>query len=141
MRTSPHLPRAVVLLLTGLVAAVLLTGCGSSTPSKPAVCADVDALKQTAQSIKDTSISQGALSEIATKLDTMKAQLATFKSHAKSQYASEIDQLSTGLGTLRTTVDTAKADPTVSTLAPVATALRTVVDSAKSLRTAVEKTC
>ena len=140
-----------------LVAAVL-TGCGddastsggdtgassspsSSASSTPAVCADLAALQKSVQGLKGTSLDQGALSKISAELGTIQQQLEQLRSDAKDQYSSEINQVSSTLATLSTSVDAAAQNPTSSTLATVASSLRAVGTAAKGLQSAVASSC
>lgn len=120
------------------VAAALLAGCSSSPP---AVCTDVANLKASVTGLKDIPINSGALSAIQADLTKIEQQLTTLKNDAKGQYATQINDLSTALSGLSSSVTAAKDSPSAGTIAAVGSAAGAVVTAGNNLVTAVTHTC
>src|SRR5215472_18365097 len=91
MRWSAH---GRALAATCVVGAALLAGCSSS---KPAVCTDAANLKASVQSLKDTNIRTDGLSKVSDDLTTIKQDFQSLQSHAKDQYATQVNALKTAL--------------------------------------------
>lgn len=117
--------------------AVMLAGCGG----EPAVCDDLDKLRQSAQSLSDVSIGQDALATIGTELSAIRQQLTNLKSDAKEEYSSEIDRLSDAVKILTSVVAAARANPSATTLAPLKPAIDAVGVATGSLTSAMKDTC
>ncbi|HET7489216.1 MAG TPA: hypothetical protein VFJ85_14895 [Acidimicrobiales bacterium] len=136
MKTIRH---PIALVLAALAFAVLLAAC--SNDSKPAVCTDVDNIQKTVDDLKNVKPEAGALGNIQSELTTLKQQFGILRTDAKSQFQTETTALSASLDSLSSAVDAAKANPSLSTLAPVGTALAGVKDTGQSLVSAVKGTC
>lgn len=131
--------RVMPLPLAVIATALVLTGgCGSS---KPPVCSDASALQTSVQNLKNVSISKGSLSTLSSDLSTIQKQLATLSNSAKGQFASQITALQNSIAALRPAVTTATTQPSVTTMAAVATSTHALVQAAGSLQSAVKSTC
>jgi hypothetical protein len=138
-----------------VVTAVLVTGCStssssSSTTTSPssspsvsnsAVCADIANLKASIQGLANVSITQNGLSAISDQITKIKQQLQTFQNDAKGQYATQVSDLMNALNSLSSSFDAAKASPSASTLATLASSIRPVITAGQNLVTAVSNTC
>lgn len=129
------------LALLAVAAGALVGGVGACSSSKPPVCSDAKDLKSSVSGLKDINIGQGALTELSNQAATIRQQFDTLKADAKSEFASEIQGLTTALQTFDTSVTTAKASPSASTLATVAAGASQVVTAGQKLVTAVNNTC
>ena len=139
-----------------VVTAVLITGCSSttspsntststststSTGSNSAVCSDIANLKSSIQDLGNVSITANGLSSISDQITKIKQQLQTLKTDAKGQYDTQVNDLTNALNALSTSFDAAKASPSVSTLATLASSVPAVITAGQNLVTAVSSTC
>jgi len=139
-----------------VVTAALVTGCSSSsspsngstttstdtsTGSNSAVCSDIANLKASIQDLKNVSITQNGLSAISDQITKIKQQLQTLKNDAKGQYDTQINDLTNALNSLSSNFDAARASPSVSTLATLASSVPAVITAGQNLVTAVSSTC
>ena len=134
------------------VTAVLVTGCSASssssspsasasTSSNSTLCTDVDNLKASIQGLKDVSITANGLSAISDQITKIKQQLQTFQNDAKGQYAGEVSSLMNALNALSSSFDAARASPSISTLATLASSVPAVITAGQNLVTEVSGTC
>lgn len=123
-----------------LMTVTLLTACSSST-SKPVVCTDVANLKTSVQDLKHVNIRENGLSAVSDQLTKIEQQFNTLKTEAKSQYSTQIDDMSKALSGLSSSVNAAKGNVNTVTLSAVAAAAGSVVTAGNNLVTAVSNTC
>lgn len=132
MRLAPALAAA---LLVGTA----LVGCSDD---KPAICDSVDNLNSSIEDVKNVDVtSSSAVSDLESGLATVKTDLNTVKTDAKSQYATQVDAVDSAFTTLTTSVDAAKANPSSATLAAVAAAVEPFTTAVKKLSDDVKSTC
>jgi capsule polysaccharide export protein KpsE/RkpR len=81
------------------------------------------------------------VSDLQDKLGTVQSDLEQVKSDAKSEFSSQIDAVDAALATLKTSMDSAVADPTAASLAAVVAAAPAVSSSAQTLVSDVMATC
>jgi hypothetical protein len=124
---------AAVLVLSGLAA-----GCSSS---KPAYCTDADQLKTSVQDLGNVNINVHDLSSVNTAVSKVQADATTFASDAKSAYPSQTTALKTSLSSLETAVKSAMAQPSLTTVAAVASSVTQVKTAADNLQTAANGKC
>ena len=141
-----------------VVTAVLVTGCSTtssssspsastntntstSTSSNSTLCTDLDNLKASIQGLKDVSITTNGLSAISDQITKIKQQLQTLKTDAKGQYDTQINDLTNALNSLSSSFDAARASPSVSTLATLASSVPAVITAGQNLITEVSGTC
>jgi capsule polysaccharide export protein KpsE/RkpR len=109
-----------------LMLAASLIGCGGDNDNDPALCGAVDNLQKSVDAIKSTDVSQsGAINQLDSGLTTVQTDLSDVKSEAGSQFSSQIDTVSKSYSALKTSVDTAKSDPSASNLSEVGIAMST----------------
>jgi hypothetical protein len=119
-----------------------ITSSASSTASTtPAVCADITALRASADKIKTITVGQGALATLSTELTAMQSTLKQLQADASAQYSAEIDAIKTAGNTLDASIRAAQQSPSATTLAAVATDARALGDAVRSLTTAVSGVC
>jgi hypothetical protein len=124
---------ALVLALSGLAA-----GCSSS---KPAYCADASQLKTSVQDLGNVNINIHDLSSVNTAVSKVQADAKTFASDAKSAYPSQTTALKNSLSSLQTAVKSAMGQPSVTTVAAVASSVSQVKTAASNLQNAVKGAC
>ena len=141
-----------------VVTAALVTGCSSSsspsngststttststsTGSNAAVCSDIENLKASIQGLMNVSITENGLSAISDQITKIKQQLQTLKTDAKGQYDTQINDLTNALNSLSSSFDAARASPSVSTLATLASSVPAVITAGQNLVTEVSGTC
>jgi hypothetical protein len=126
-------------LAAGAVMGTVLVGCGGD--DKPAVCSDIEGLRESVQSLQDVSLERGALTKVQQDVDEIRSRLTTFKASAKDEFSDDVTEVQTAIDSLSTTVGTAKDSPSGTTLAAVGTATASVADALKGLRAAVKDAC
>jgi hypothetical protein len=124
---------ALVLALSGLAA-----GCSSS---KPAYCADASQLKTSVQDLGNVNINIHDLSSVNTAVSKVQADASKFASDAKSAYPSQTTALKNSLSSLQTAVKSAMGQPSVTTVAAVASSVSQVKTAASNLQNAVKGAC
>jgi hypothetical protein len=128
------LPAAIlVLVFSGLAA-----GCSSS---KPAYCTDADQLKTSVQDLGNVTINVRDLSSVNTAVSKVQADAKTFATDAKSAFPSQTTALQNSLSSLETAVKSAMSQPSVTTVAAVASSVTQVKTAADNLQTAAKGKC
>ena len=89
----------------------------------------------------NVSITENGLSAISDQITKIKQQLQTLKTDAKGQYDTQINDLTNALNSLSSSFDAARASPSVSTLATLASSVPAVITAGQNLVTAVSSTC
>ena len=128
---------AAVLALSGLA-----IGCSSSsTSSKPAYCTAASQLKTSVHNLGNITINIHDLSSVTTAVSKVSSDAATFASEAKSAYPSQTTALKNSLTGLETAITSAKAQPSLTTIAAVVAAVTQVKTSAGNLQSAAKGKC
>jgi hypothetical protein len=127
---------AAVLALSGFA-----TGCSSSTSSKPAYCTAASQLKTSVHNLGNITINIHDLSSVTTAVSKVSSDAATFASEAKSAYPSQTTALKNSLTGLETAIKAAKAQPSLTTIAAVVSAVTQVKTSAGNLQSAAKGKC
>jgi len=122
-------------LMTGTA---LVAGCASD---KPPVCDSLDAVRHSADQMRDANISENGLSAVSGDLSQLKADLAQFANDAKAQYQSQVDALKASVDRLQANVASAREAPTAASLGAVRTTVTDVGNAARELSAAVADTC
>jgi len=133
------IPRALRAIPASVLVLVALSAC--SGDETPAVCTDVDAVKDSVSALTDVKVEQGALTDLQDKLATVKQDVAKLKSDAKSEFSTQLDAVDSATSTFTSTLDAAVADPSVGTVGAVGPALESLGTALTDLESAVEKTC
>lgn len=120
------------------VAAVLLAGCSTA---EPPVCESIDAVRHSVDTVTQAQLGENGLSVVAGGLTQLKADLGQFTADAKAQFQPQTEALRMSVDQLSSSVATAKADPTATTLGGVGVAVSAVQTAAVDLNAAVSKTC
>jgi len=122
-----------------VVLATALTACGED---EPAVCASVESLDASVKKVKAIDVtSSGAISELRSGLTAVGGDLRDVKNDAKSEFAQEIDAVEASYASLRTSLKSAKADTSPTTLGAAKKALSAFGAAVQSLITDVQSKC
>ena len=150
----------LVLAVCGLA---LLAGCGSGSTSSAtspsaaasatsssaaaapssssALCADAAAVRASLDELRRINVQPGAVSEIISDINNVKAALTTLVSNAHGQFQAQTSALSTALNSLSTAASSLRASPGVSTVSGVVSALGKVNTAGQNLLAAVNTDC
>jgi hypothetical protein len=141
MTVSPHAPAR--LLGVALAAAVGLSACGGGSSSKPAFCADRDALQKSLTQLEGMSVSldPSNLSALGTQLKQVDADAKALVQSAKTEFAPQTDALRASLTAVETSVRQAAASPSTGTLSAAATQVSNFATAFSNLSTAVKEKC
>ena len=112
-----------------------------ASPSSSVLCADVPALRASLNQLRHVKVQAGAVSEITSDLNDVKAALTKLVNDAHGQLQTQTSALSAALDTLKTAVSSLGASPGVSTVTGVVTALGQVNTAAQNLLAAVNTDC
>ena len=124
---------AAVLVLSGLAA-----GCSSS---KPAYCTAASQLKTSVHDLGSITVNIHDLSSVSTAVSKVSSDAKTFASEAKSAYPSQTTALKNSLSGLQTAITSARAQPSLTTVAAVVSAITQVKTSAGNLQNAAAGKC
>jgi uncharacterized protein YbaP (TraB family) len=124
---------AAVLVLSGLAA-----GCSSS---KPAYCTAASQLKTSVHDLGSITVNIHDLSSVSTAVSKVSSDAKTLASEAKSAYPSQTTALKNSLSGLQTAITSARAQPSLTTVAAVVSSITQVKTSAGNLQNAAAGKC
>ena len=119
-------------------------GGSSASPSggaTPAVCADLSALRASADKIKASKGGQGSLNTLTTELNAMQATVKKLSDDAATQYSAQVDAIQAAGSQLDASLRKASGSPSATTLAAVGADVRGLGVAVRNLTTAVGNTC
>jgi hypothetical protein len=126
----------------GSPSAPMPSGPGSPGASiSPTACADAAKLKTSINDLRSVNVLAGGLSGVATKVQAVQTNLDTLKKDSQGQFSNQVAALKGTLSTLKSSVDTARANPGVANVSAVAKDIAAVVSTYKALDTAVTTAC
>ena len=106
------------------------------------MCSAADDLRTSIDDLREIDVTaSGSLDELESGLETVEGNISSVKSEAESEFATQIEAVDTSTAELRSAVDEAKADPTVTTLAAAASALSAFGTDVDTLIDDVRSTC
>ena len=105
------------------------------------MCADVAAVRASLDQLRRVSVQPGAVTEITSDLNNVRAALTTLVTNAHGRWQAQTSALSAALNTLGTAVSSLGASPGVSTVSGVVSALGQVNTAAQNLLAAVNTDC
>ena len=132
--TSPSAPASPSVPATSSSAA-------PSASSSSALCADAAAVRASLDELRRINVQPGAVSEIISDVNSVKAALTTLVSNAHGQFQAQTSALSTALNSLSTAASSLRASPGVSTVSGVVSALGKVNTAGQNLLAAVNTDC
>ncbi len=113
----------------------------ATASTTPAVCADLTALRASADRLTSIEIGQGGLATLTTELSAMQSTLQQLPADASAQHSAEIDALKAASTRLDASLRAAVQSPSVTTLAAVGTDARALADAVRTLNAAVGEGC
>lgn len=113
----------------------------ASPTATSVLCTDAAALRTSLGKLTHLSVGAGTANEIKTNLTGVQASLTTFVNDAKGQYQAQSSALKSATAKLDAALKNLKANPGVSALAGVTTALGDVNTEAQGLLAAVNTHC
>jgi hypothetical protein len=132
--------RTGIVVLALVITAAALAACGSSS-TKPAYCANVEALKTSVKALPSTNVVQHGVSALESAVSKVKTDTDAVVNSAKSEFSGETTALKNSVDTLSTSVKQAVSAPSASVLAQIPAQVSAVVTSAKNLENAVSSKC
>jgi capsule polysaccharide export protein KpsE/RkpR len=132
--------RPLALTVVAACLGASLVACGGS--DKPAVCGSVDTLKSDVGNLKSTNLtSSGAVSSLESQLTSIKSDLDTVKSQAKSQFGPQVQAVDTAYASLQSSIDAAKSNPSAANLSALGVAAASMLTNVQTLIGDVQQTC
>jgi hypothetical protein len=119
--------------------AVGLAGCAESTQSK--TCAQADKVRSSIENVRNVNLSENGMVALQTALAQVGTELQLLKTELGSAAQAQVTAVQSSLDQFRTTVNTAKADPTTANLDEVGVARTAARSSMHDLATAVTSGC
>ena len=120
---------------------VLLSGFLVACTDTAAVCTDVNDLEGAVQGLRDVTIEPGALPEIHDQLAEIGQQLTALHRDAKSEYADEVDALTSAANRTKADAAAARANLNATTLSALRASVGGLVDATTGLVDSVSQTC
>jgi len=117
------------------------SSAAAAPSSSSALCADAAAVRASLDELRRINVQPGAVSEIISDVNSVKAALTTLVSNAHGQFQAQTSALSTALNTLSTAASSLRASPGVSTVSGVVSALGQVNTAGQHLLAAVDTDC
>ena len=128
---------AAAFALAFVLAALLVSGCGSSNPS---YCAKADDLELAVQDLKEVNLSKGvsSLTSAVSKVQTTADAAVTA---AKKDFPTETGRIESSVTTLKTAVDTLPSSPSATQIATLTVRIASVVDAVNGFVSQTKKKC
>ena len=117
------------------------SSAAAAPSSSSALCADAAAVRASLDELRRINVQPGAVSEIISDINNVKAALTTLVSNAHGQFQAQTSALSTALNTLSTAASSLRASPGVSTVSGVVSALGQVNTAGQHLLAVVDTDC
>jgi hypothetical protein len=128
--------RVAVPVVAALLCLALLSACGGS--SKPAYCAQIDALKKSVSSVNASTITSP--STLLSTFNQVKAEATALASTAKSAFPKEIAALQSSLAAVSKSIQQLTTSPATAAAALLGQA-ETAIGAAKDLENAAKSSC
>jgi predicted RNA-binding Zn ribbon-like protein len=121
------------------------TSAATSTSAAPsanaALCQDAAALRTSIDNLTHISVSKDAVNQIKSNLADVQSKLNALTAQARGQWHAQTTDLNAALGKLKTATSDLAANPGVSTVSGVVTALGGVTTAASKLLAAMSTDC
>jgi membrane-bound lytic murein transglycosylase len=126
------------LVIAAMMSTTVAAGCGS----EPApVCASLASVQHSIAQLRNASVAENGLTQIKTDLQQLRVYLDELTTQASAQFATEVRAVQAAVTQFRTSVSTARTDPTAANLAAVRGAFTAVPPTVNSLGKALAGTC
>lgn len=133
---TSHLRRAGA--VTAVAIALAAAGCGSS---KPAYCADRDALQTSLGDLKSVNVQKEGVSGVEAKLRKVESDAQALVASAKKEFQPQAAALQTSVAQLKSAVSQAAASPSAQSIGHAATSASAVASAFGELSNAVKSKC
>ena len=130
----------VLLACAGVIAAVALAGCSSSSSSKPGYCTDRTSLENSVKGLTSLTGSSG-ISGLKSQLTQIESNATALVNSAKSDFPSQTSAISSSVSALKNSVTALPSNPSATQIATVAKDASNVVSSVKSFTDATSSQC
>lgn len=113
----------------------------ASATGDPALCEDVEAVRESVETMRGATVGDGAVAVVAEELQSLETTLPELRSAAAEQYATQVAAVETGMAAVRTSVEAAQADTSAATLLAVTTSVQGLGATVDGLVQDVGDTC
>jgi hypothetical protein len=113
----------------------------AASPSGSDLCANAAALRASLDQLRRVGVQPGAVSQLTSDLNDVKAALTKLVTDAQGQFQTQTSAFSSALDTLKTAISSLGASPGVSTVSGVVSGLGQVNTAAQNLLAAVNTDC
>src|ERR1700722_11310030 len=143
-RGTPIRPRRsrpaglTLIAATCLIAAVLLSACGSS---KPSYCSSVSNLEKSVGDLKGVNVVSSGTSGLSSALQKVQSSAKTAVSDAKSDFPAETTDVTNPLSALSNSVKQISGTPSAGAIAQIATQLSASVSAIQNFVSATKSKC
>jgi outer membrane murein-binding lipoprotein Lpp len=125
-----------------VIAAMLSTSVTAGCGSEPApVCASLASVQHSIAQLRNVTVAENGLTQLKTDLQQLRIYLDELVSQASAEFATEVQAVQAAVTQFRTSVSTARAEPTAVNLTAVRTAFTAVPDAVNGLGQALAGTC
>jgi hypothetical protein len=136
--------KRIITWLLGAVAALGVlssSGCAAEEPATVPVCESRDAVRNTAEHIRNTNVSENGIGQMRAYLAQLRTELEQLASDAAAQFAPQTQQLRAAMDNLSASVTTARSVPSAENLQAVRDAAGAVRGNVQALSDAMAGTC
>ena len=143
-RGTPIRPRRsrpaglTLIAATCLIAAVLLSACGSS---KPSYCSSVSNLEKSVGDLKSVNVVSSGTSGLSSALQKVQSSAKTAVSDAKSDFPTETTDVTNSLSALSNSVKQISGTPSAGAIAQIATQVSASVSAIQNFVSATKSKC
>ncbi|HXO08801.1 MAG TPA: hypothetical protein VN880_12250 [Solirubrobacteraceae bacterium] len=143
-RGTPIRPRRsrpaglTLIAATCLIAAVLLSACGSS---KPSYCSSVSNLEKSVGDLKGVNVVSSGTSGLSSALQKVQSSAKTAVSDAKSDFPTETTDVTNSLSALSNSVKQISGTPSAGAIAQIATQVSASVSAIQNFVSATKSKC
>ena len=127
--------------IVNFAAAIVLLGSCAADENRPVVCDNYDAVRASADDLRNANISENGLSQVRTNLQALRSDLTDLLEEARTTYQAQVDVIQLAAQDLATAVTAARSDPGPMTLAAVGDAAAWLRETVHRLGTAMADTC
>jgi hypothetical protein len=124
-----------------LVVAIPLSGCGSSSSSKPSYCAQQEELKSSVKALGEVNVVQGGTSAITTALHKVESSAKGLVEAAKSEFPTQTQALDSSISELSKSVQGLSSSSSVTAIAAIPAQVVAVGSAVSQLTSATSSKC
>jgi outer membrane murein-binding lipoprotein Lpp len=128
---------AAAFALAFVLAALLVSGCGSSNPS---YCAKADDLELAVQDLKEVNLSKG-VSSLTSAVSKVQSTASAAVAAAKKDFPTETGTIDSSVSALGTTVNQLPSSPSATQIATLTVQIASVVSAVNGFVSQTKKKC